>query len=299
MEPGIGFHHNVPFSEYVKWKGVNWHSLEPYRLSDRYARDCELFPRDSTDAQTEGEAFHTIMESPQKFDAAYKVMPTFPGHPNSNEHKGAKAQWLAANQTSVVLTEAQINNLRLMRQAVEQHPVAKALADAEGKHEIGLVWGYERQICKGRIDKLCRVRAGVGIDLTLKPDTPVVCLIDWKTTRANALEMFNLERARYAYHAQMAWYCNGLEKVSGVKPVCLLVGVQKPMPKNPYSDVFILNVTGILDEGMKLCDQLLKRKLLADKAGRWEGQAPLIAPSWMYPWESEKNPHIQEADDEG
>jgi hypothetical protein len=210
--PKVGVHRRVPFAEYVAWDAMNWHTLEPFRVSAKLGRLAMTLPDDASDAQALGGAFHSAVLEPALFDTEYAAMPQFDGHPNSNAHKQAKADWIEANREKVAIAPRERAALLAMSQAVRAHPIAAAILRGAGKNELSIVWRDKPTgvLCKGRVDRVCRVKIGVLDGAAANPNDDALCLIDFKTTRAIGIEAFDKEIAKFAYHAQLAMYLDGL-----------------------------------------------------------------------------------------
>jgi hypothetical protein len=291
--PTVGVHPRVPFLTYVGWEAINWHTLEPFRRSAKHGHHAMLIPDDATDTQVFGAAFHAAVLEPESFERDYATMPKFEGHPNSTACKQAKAQWIDANRTKVAITASERIELIEMAKSVRAHPVASAMLASKGRNELSIVWrdGTTGALCKGRVDRVCRVKVGIINPAAANAEDDALCLIDFKTTRAVDPLDFDREVAKYAYHAQLAMYVDGMNAIS-------------PAPLHPYI-VAIENcppfdvVVRSLDEhaighGRRLYRRLLKTYLVGERTKRWPGICDSVIPVVLPKWAEE--PGLEDAE---
>jgi hypothetical protein len=267
VTPNIGAHANVPFLEYAKWNAINWHTLKPFGFSARQGRHEMTLPDDATKDMVFGGAFHTAMLEPKEFSSLYAVMPQFEGHPNSNAHKALKSEWVNANASKIHLTRSEMENLLAMQRAVMEHPTASALLTGKGRNELSIVWRDKPsgELCKGRVDRLTRVRANI-IDARATGDA--ICVVDLKKT--SQLHRFDNEVAKYGYHGQSAFYRDGLMELEPVEPIPLIIAIQD---EPPY-DVVVFNATDAAEDGRKLYRRLMTTLTSCKKNDSWPGLCP-------------------------
>ena len=102
--------------------------------------------------------------------------------------------------------------------------------------------------------------------------TPDVCgqyLIDLKTTRSAQPDAFRRDALRYAYHAQLAWYRNGM-LLSGLQPPaqCYIVAVETSAP---YPITVHRLTERAIDMGERLCRVWMEQLLVCEESGHWPG----------------------------
>jgi hypothetical protein len=276
----------MSFAEYRGIDAINWHLLEPYRVSARNARNEMLQPSDASDAMRFGEIVHAAVLEPGRLESDYAVMPRFDGHPNSNAHKDAKASWLASNADRVHMTADEMVAIRAMVAATREHPVASRLLDGRGTNELSAVWRIGDSLCKGRIDRLCFVPAQVLYPgTTVKGD--VLCLLDLKTTRSVTPFDFQRDVATYAYHGQMAWYHDGVQSLEPhPMSVCIIAVQNRP----PY-DVLVYRMDDeVLEHGRRLYRRLLAMHLQCLQRRTWPGICPTAISVSLPAWAREPEP---------
>lgn len=267
--PALGAH-SVPFAAYRDWKATNWHSLEPFRLSPRHARHAQLFPADSTEQQTLGEAFHAAILEPERFRRDFIAMPRFDGHPSSKAHKDAKAAWQAEHKHLIHLTADEWETQEAMGQAAREHRIAGPLLAAKGRNELSILWKEEETgiLCKSRIDRLCRAPYGIVSPASALAQQPTIYLIDLKSTRNIEPFAFARDSAKYAYHAQMASYELAVQSIQPAALVVLIIAVEN----HPPYDVAVFRVGDEeLAHGRQLFRRLLKEKQECEQSEKWPG----------------------------
>jgi exodeoxyribonuclease VIII len=265
--PAIGAHRGVGFADYVAWRATNWHTLAPFALSSLQGRHEMTMPEDASPDMVFGGAFHSAILEPDAFAATYVVMPRFEGHPNSTAHKAAKAAWLEENSGKVSLTADEADRLKGMQAAVAAHPTASALVSGRGKNELSIVWRDRPtgELCKGRIDRLARVPARV-IEHGAAGDA--IVLVDLKKT--SRFHRFDCEVAKFGYHAQLAFYLDGLGELDPAPVTPVIIAVQD---EAPY-DVVVYSVNDAVEHGRKLYRRLLDLLIRCRREDRWPGICP-------------------------
>lgn len=289
LQPGVEY--AVAFTEYAAWQAVNWHLLEPFRISAKQGRQRMLAPQDASDTMVFGAAFHSATLEPKAFDEDYAVMPVFTGHPNSNAHKEAKAAWQAANATKVHLSPRDRDELLAMSAAVRAHPKAAAILGSKvGRNELSIRWRDRGSgvLCKGRVDRLCRVPIGVLDRSHPNPDAEVICAVDMKTTRS--IEEFEREAAKYAYHGQMAFYRDGLMSLNPAALQVIIIAVEN----HPPFDVLVYRCDeDLLDHGRRLYRRLLTRFIGCEQHKRWPGISDDVLTLFLPEWAKEPGDDLE------
>lgn len=290
LDPDPGVRAGLSFEGYANIPAINWHTLEPHRLSAKHAREAMLHPRDASEAQVGGEAFHCAVLEPERFAKQYITRPKFDGHPNSNAYKAAKQEWEFNNASMVHLSLDEYAELKAMQRAVKEHPIASAILAGKGRNEMSLVWidPDTKATMKGRIDRLCRARIGLLDPLASNPDADAVCLVDFKTTRSVDPRGFNRARADYGYHSQLSLYLDGLSVLQpGVSVVPLIVAVEN---KSPFDCVIYRPDDECIEAGRATYKRLLRQHLRCMEERAWPGISEKYVVSLSVDkWEIEKS----------
>lgn len=286
IKPGV--YSNIDFPAYIKIEAVNWHTIEPYRISPKQARMAMTLPEDASDAMRVGQAFHAAVLEPKKFDEQYCVMPAFDGHPNSNVHKDAKRAWLDEHKSLVTMTHGEHEALKAESEAVRAHPLAGRLFDGKCRNELTIIFrgGKEMPLMKGRIDRIGYAPAMLIYPeaKNVGPKDRVACLMDFKTTRAPWPGAFEREIGKFGYHGQLAMYYDGLQSLQPGNLAVLIVAIQNSAP---WEVVVYRLDEDILEQGRILYRRLLRDHMKCLAARHWPGVAETIQQAILPPWSRE------------
>jgi exodeoxyribonuclease VIII len=276
--PKIGAHFNVSFEEYSRWEATNWHTLEPFRRSPKHARFSMDRPQDATKSMILCGAFHTAILEPVKFDRIYSVMPDFDGNHNSKAYKDKKNAWLENHSEAVTIDTKELARLRAMQRELSAHPVASAILKARGRNEISIVWKDKDtgELCKGRIDRLCRIPAAF---LDPNASGEVLALVDFKGTAF--IDRFDNEVAKFGYFGQIAMYEDGLKTIEPASITPMIVAIEDVPP----FDIAVHTCADAVEHGRRLYRRLLDELIRCRKAKSWPGIAPMgtipiVLPQW-------------------
>ena len=257
---------------YRAMPGLNKSSIEQIlRCPLEYKLGLET-PTEATPAMAFGTLVHSMILEPETVDKLYHVM----NQPATTKAgKAEKAKALEEGKTIVSATD--FAKAQAMQERVKAHPAASWLLALPGKSEVSMFWelqtedGRNRQ-CKGRADRIAQVGNGEVI-------------IDLKTT-SGPVSPAELERtvARFGYHRQAAWYCDGYERIAG-KP-CLGFYFIFISTSAPY----LVTAGKMGDEAQAIGwgDCLKAEKILheCEKSGKWPGYADQLVefdvPAWIY-----------------
>lgn len=253
---------------------VNWSTLKAMRTSPKHYLHLLATPREDTDALKQGRLTHCALYEPGALHERYVVAPSF--HRGMNDDtarakgyaggKQAAAEWDAAmigTQAESVTAEMMLRATS-MRDAVMADPVARRFFEG-GHAELQIEWtdaetGIE---CRGRVDHVNGA------------------LSDLKTTRSIAA--FDRDAARYLYHAQLAWYHDGL-LAAGIETDGLpyIIAVENEAP----FDVLVLFFDAAdLAAGRRVYRECLDRLAECRAANVWPGVSGGVArrialPAW-------------------
>lgn len=288
--PAVGIYHNVPFQDYCRWDAINWHSLAPFRKSQRHGRYETTIGGFSTKAENRGDTMHAIMFEPKRLESEYAVMPEFEGHPNSKIHRDQKSQWIIDHQMQAHVSARELAEIQAQIEAVKNHPIAGPIMAGKGANEIGIVWkDADGNLCKGRVDTMRRVPAGLINLAAVKPDAEVIVMPDLKGTACtakspnrNLVDVFDAESDRLGYHGQIAFYHDGMAALRpGVEIVPLIIAVETVPP----FDVCVFDMRPMLEAGRILYRAMMKRRAEGLKTSRWAGAANQLVPMFPKPWQ--------------
>lgn len=290
--PKPGAYYGLSFGEYAQIKANNWHLLSPYDKSAKHGHHEILHPRDASDTQVFGEAFHAAMLEPERFASEYVTRPKILAddgstlHPNSKAYKDKKAEWEFNHSDKVHLTADEMADLRMMQEQVKLNPVASAIMAGKGRNELSIVWKDKDTgaLMKGRVDRLCRVKIGIIDPTSTQPNADAIVLADFKTTRCIEPRLFNKERAKYCYHAQLALYADGVLSMQSADIVPLIIAVENSAP---FDVVVYRPDDDAIENGRKRYKRLLRTHLACAKKKEWPGVSKQVVPLSIDAWEKE------------
>ena len=255
----------MTFEEYIAIDRVNWSTLKSILKSPRHYQHALATPRKDTPALAMGRAVHCAVLEPDELLLRYAVRPDG----IDRRTKAGKEEWaafVAANEGKDVLDADDYRRALAIRDAVRSHPVAAGLVTGAGENEQSIVWTRDGIDCKGRLDRV----------------TPSA-IVDLKTARDIDARAFGRTAAAYAYHAQLAWYQDGWERVTGSRLPCVIVAVESDAPH----DVAVIDVDDdALEAGREDVARALAVLSECRASGEWPGRYParvgLQLPAYLF-----------------
>lgn len=256
---------------YEELPGINWSKLKSMRVSPmQYLHDLKAEQEDK-EALRIGLAAHAYILEPELFSTRFVCY-----REDKSKGEGARKKWYAFKEQAekegkVILSPDEHDRAVGAAQAVLAHPVAIQFFTG-GSKEMAWQWTDEATglLCKGRCDQWLRK------------------MVELKTTRNIIPRLFAQDAARLGYHAQAAFYVDGL-RAHGVdvddEPI--MVTVQNVTPH----DVVVYRIPGyVIDIGRDLYRELLIRLKHCQACGVWPGVVPeqpvdFELPEWAVPKE--------------
>ena len=253
--------------EYDAIEAVNWTTAKEAAKSPLHYRERVEHPLEDTTRLAIGRAGHTAVLEPDRFALDYAVF--------RGERRAGKAweEFRGAHPENItILRVDEYEQCLAMRDAVRNHPVAGPIF-RRGTAEHVLTWtdATTGLPCKGRIDFLA--------------DGPV--LVDLKTTKSVSAREFAATAARMLYHAQLAFYRQGLA-ANGVCAVpTKIVAVEVDAPHDVA--VFALD-DDTLWAGEEVVREVMTKIAECRRSKSWPGryatEQPLTLPAWAFPQQS-------------
>jgi exodeoxyribonuclease VIII len=245
-------------ADYDAIPAVRWSHLKHIDRSPLHYLHATREPRPDTPAFRFGRAVHCLVLEPEAWAERYAVW---------DGYRRGKA-WDAfaeANAHLEIVNAEEAARVRAIAAAIRRHPVA-AEALAHGVKEGVLTWTDEATglACKGRFDHV----NGRLVDLKTAAD------VDPRRFFANAY--------RYGYHAQLAFYLDGL-RANGIEIAAdpMIVCAESVPPHDVV--VYALDAM-VIDQGRQMYRRLLARVKECTERGEWPGIAPdvkaLEFPAW-------------------
>jgi hypothetical protein len=300
---------------YDRCEALNWSRLKAWKgtcpakaqwLEDNQSSDAEHF--------LFGERVHCRVLEPERWKSDYIVRPkAWPhggGHlratPKSHEpttqqeaadNRAEKDKWELTAKGREVVDGADGDKIEAMAQRLFDHPITGPMLKGvvgNMRNELVCVSQLGDQWVKGLIDiELCvdDVEAERLFDPYGKLGSGYfaggVWLGDIKTTSSGAGTgdrpgSFGYSCAKYDYIGQAAWYMDGYERATGIRPAgFFFVPVEKD---EPYEPAVYFVPDDLLKSGRRLYERLLANRQRCVKAQKFPGHTeymhPLSVPAW-------------------
>lgn len=242
-------------------------------------------PQADTEWGVMGNAFHTAILEPTKFDRRYIVLPeNAPKKPTSAQVNAknpsadtlTQIEWWTRfnndNQGKSILDKSEYEDIKHMQDAVFNHPSAsQLLIESDLTVEEPLLFD---EPTTGAPCKLRRDAYNHRLNVTL----------DLKTTESAHPEDFSKSAFKYRYHVQDAFYTDGCAYSTGEYPQgFVFIAVEK---KAPYAVAcYSLSATAVnigRDAYLRNLDTYMK----CIRSGEWPGYSDKIEnlelPKWAY-----------------
>lgn len=190
---------DLPSGSYHSHPSISKHSLDKIHRAPALWKYEKSNPPDPTPAMRWGTLIHTVILEPERFAATTCIAPEINRRTNAG-----KAEWdafCAENEGKEVLAAEEIFELEAIRDSVNAHPAAqRALSGSGNRIEASLFWESASGVaCRARPDLIHR--AGIIVDI--------------KSTEDASPYTFARSVAKFRYHVQAAFYCDGLATIEG------------------------------------------------------------------------------------
>lgn len=251
--PTAGIHHGIAAEVYHSWNAVSHSWLNRLHQSPAHLADLiENGGIESTPDQVFGSAVHCIVLEPDEFPHRYAVRTegvsgvTKAGKEFAAMAEGAGMTILSATDgrwVEAVARRARFN-ARLSEWLHRKHET-----------EVSLVWERDGYLCKARADLMV---SGLNI------------IADLKTTTTGSAAGFARQVARFNYHAQAAWYLDGIQRLTGQVWDWWFVVAEKRRP-------FLVNCQAVPRDsvahraGVEQNDELFALYKRCNETGKWPG----------------------------
>lgn len=237
----------LPFAEYLALAGAHFSTLKALEVSPLHyvrARDNE---RVDTASMRLGRITHAAILTPD--------VPADVAIWDGAVRRGkAWEEFVAAHPGATIVKRDELASAERMRAAVMAHPVAHALLTG-GEGEVTMRWtSPEGVTCRARADYLTRDGG----------------LVELKTTRFATPRAFMREAASRLYHAQVAFYSDGLDACGGnaLDAYPHVIAVENVEPHDVTVHQFNLDK---IDAGRRVVDRWMKTIAQCTASGFWPG----------------------------
>lgn len=178
----------------------------------RYFQDN---PEPPTPSLVFGQYLHAIVLQPDFANDNFAIIPNC--DKRTKEGKAIMKEFAIREYGKEIVTSEMADNANRMKEALLENAYVKKLL--KGEKEKPFFWNDKMtgEKCKCRVDCITEI----GKDLIVT---------DIKTTANAATESFTRNALRYGYDVQAAMYIEGVESVTGRKPIFVFVAVEKDPP---------------------------------------------------------------------
>jgi len=261
---------NLPNSQYHQSEGVSKSGVMLLLRSPQHYRAAYETSREPTPAMLLGSLVHTLVLEPEKFESEYAIAPQV-----DKRTKAGKAEWEsfdAACGEKAIVTPAQLEQAQAMAAAVRFHQFAgPALTGIEAEHSFYWHDAESGVLAKCRPDAIKTVASGL-------------VLLDLKTTDDASPQAFAKTCAAHGYHVSAAMSMDGVEAVTGQRPLSYRFVVIERNP--PYG----IAVYELEDQAVSFGRMLYRSALQVFRdctdIGEWKGYPTatqkIDLPKWAY-----------------
>lgn len=202
-------------SEYRRQEGISRTELWRLRESPEKFKWYQEHPEPPTPALLFGSAVHKQLLEPDSFFDEFVFPPDIDRR--TKDGREAYNRFLASVYGRSVITPADYEKAREMANMALHAPFVDRLLDGEREKPFYWTDDMTGEPCKIRLDCLTYVNG--------KP-----IIVDYKTTADASTEAFMRSAINYGYDFQAGMYCEGVEKVTGQKPLFVFIAQEKTAP---------------------------------------------------------------------
>lgn len=264
-EPGV--YPGTPYAVYASWDAARSSLLTKFDKSPMHVRHEMLNPRPDTAATALGEAMHTAILEPERFEKDYAVQPKFDRRKTAD--KQALAEWEAEHADCIAILQPEMDECLRARDAAWKHPIASSLLGGRGLNEASMLWEDPEtgEACKLRLDRYSMLGGDTGI-------------IDIKSARDASPGAFQRSAYNYRYHEQAGMYLDGVTVLRGVNARFFWIVIEK----DPVAVVVYEPDVSMLEQGYQDYRRHLRMWHECRKTNRWPGYPETIQPIELPAW---------------
>jgi hypothetical protein len=212
--------------------------------------DALLLSQKDTAPKRKGRATHAFLLGDEASIAVY------PGPVRRGKQYDAFA---AEHRGSEIMIASEMVDVLGMRDAVRRHPEACRLLFSDTRLENEVAWKIGERQCAGRIDSYAVDR-----------------IVELKSTMSAAPGRFPRQGRWLAYHAQLAWYRNGV-RLCGLARAqsAYVVAVES---SRPYPVTVFELTRDALEQGERLWRLWFEQLRVCEDSGHWPAYSEAIEP---------------------
>jgi exodeoxyribonuclease VIII len=261
----------------ISKSGLDLIARSPLHYWARYL-DPNRMPTEPTAAMRLGTAVHTHVLELDQWQQRYITAPDG----IDRRYKVGKEAWAAFEAQSegrTVISREDADLVMRMGRSVFGHPAAAMLLGLPGKAETTHMW----------------IDAATGLQCKCRPDWLTDdgrWIVDLKTTENASPREFARSIAEWRYHVQAAWYLDGLEQATGIRPEqFIFICVEK---KAPFACAVYAADAEMIAAGAQIAARDLEVLATCKAADAWPGYSdqiePISLPAWMRPGSTQQQP---------
>lgn len=255
-----GVYRNLTRDQYESIDALNQSTIKiAYEKSLAHARWELMHPSESTPAQMEGNAFHTLLLEPALFEKRFAPMPVNDqGDRLSRRTKVGEAAWAKfelEHPEAFPIKPARIEEMRIIRERIMMHPTARRLIEDASMREFTAVWKHPIHgfRCKAQIDLLTKWNGWT-----------VIC--DVKSALDASPGGFSRAAANYGYMVQAHWYTEGLYEIARADRRFMFLAFEKDPP---YAVCVHELAADFMIEGRHRCEVVSRKWAKAIDTGKY------------------------------
>jgi hypothetical protein len=268
MDPGI--YAGISNEAYHSGPGISQSALSVMARSPLHYWAKYLDPnREQTEpsaAMKLGSAIHTAVLEPGEFGRRYHVAPSVDRRTKEGKAEYQLALDNAEASGAALITYDDAKTCLAIAEQVRKHPTARKVF-ATGQAEMSCYWTDKET------GLLCRCR----------PDwLSLPIIVDLKSTDDASADGFQRSAWNYRYWMQAAWYMDGVEQATGMRPEAFLFAAFEKAAPNACAFYFADQV--MLDMGRREYRKLLRQLADCIATDTWPGYPAEVralgVPSW-------------------
>lgn len=236
---------------------INQSLLKHYRRSPAHYKYMLENPPVPTESMLFGQAYHTYIFEPMKFNERYLVFdPSDRPEQDKTMASNRNKEWKESLKQSgkVIIDIEDFNRIQMMADILVNNPVFKQLTS------------------EGIVEQKIELDDFNGCPVHCRPDFyNDKFIIDLKTCYNASKDDFSRHSAPYGYHIQAAFYTDILQQKDGIERMFLFVAQET---EAPYQVGIYLTSDQMLTQGRWEYETLLKKHIACCSSESWPGYEP-------------------------
>jgi hypothetical protein len=221
------------------------------KLFGKSAAHYEANVGNDTASLRKGSATHSYLLGDSDSVVVYEDGARNPRHKKYQE-------FLEANEGKLILSPGEFEDVSGMRASIQRNQRAMELLD--GVREQRIEWMLSGRCCAGTPDVVHLRKDGTKV------------VVELKTSVSAAPDLFRWQAKKMGYHAQLAWYAQGLETTLVYAPGPVVEQYIVVVESSAPYPVTVIRVTDKLREkGLRQCRVWFEQLLVCEQSGHFPG----------------------------